>query len=91
MVSYQDFFPNQEKGGFFTPDKSESLQAPLSRMNQWLSENSELAIINVETVVLPNIYKTGEKGSIDPSLKVRPDIQTRWYQGFRVWYREGKF
>ncbi|MCB9230575.1 MAG: hypothetical protein H6581_02880 [Bacteroidia bacterium] len=91
MIQYQDFFPTLEKAGIFTADKIESLQDPLSRMNTWIEDNPGIEVINIETVVLPNIYKKSTSSTSNPSLKTEPSQSDKWYQGFRIWYREGHF
>ena len=55
----------------------------------WINSNPNIAIMNVETVVLPNIHRYSEGGSTDPELTVsQTDGQkARWNQFFRVWYR----
>ena len=44
-------------------------------------------VVNVETIVLPNIHSPHEDGTADPSLHVSGDHGSRWYQVFRVWYK----
>ena len=52
---------------FLSPAEYESFDAALIAANQWIKEN-EIRVVNVETVVLPNIWSRYEEGSRDPSL-----------------------
>lgn len=54
-VAFRDFTPTGEKTGFFS-STYESLQDCLQRANRWMAaENPD--VINIETVVLPNLVK----------------------------------
>lgn len=85
-VAFKDFTPNVEKWGLFR-NTFESFQDCLQRANQWIAaENPD--IINIETVVLPNL-----KNSEDPVAYNSEDPVTymaeagRWHQFVRVWYK----
>ena len=56
-----------KKGGFFTVAKAQEFQACLDQANEWIS-NRQIEVINIETVVLPNIHDELEEGSMDTNL-----------------------
>ena len=81
-VAYQDFAPEITRSGFFTRD-IEPLSDCLRRANDWINTVNP-RIINVETVVLPNIWS--EDGSEDTELRTSGDMLSSWHQFVRVWY-----
>lgn len=87
MFDYRDFHPDQlEPGGFFKVAKWEPFEAAMKRANEWVEEH-EVEVINIETVVLPNIYSPGEEGSEDAKLHTSGEYGSGWYQVLRVWFR----
>ncbi len=85
MIQFIDFVPDIKKK-FLVANEVESLESTRQRMNEWIRQNKTYEIINVETVVLPNIHGRNEEGSQDPELHFA-EYQPVWYQIFRVWYR----
>lgn len=85
MIQFKDFVPEIKKRLFLSND-IEDLSVALERMNDWLRKNEQYQIINIETVVLPNMHSRNEEGSIDPELSFA-EYNPVWYQFFRVWYR----
>jgi hypothetical protein len=81
-LSYQDFFPVVLKSGFFATEH-ESLTATVARVNDWVKE-SGVKVINVETVVLPNIECTEDASKV--GIRTSGEISSHWYQVVRVWY-----
>jgi hypothetical protein len=87
MIEFQDFVPEvRDKGGFFRMPTLEQLSESLGRANDWIAKN-EFDVINVETVVLPNIHVSGEEGSTDTQLRTAGETSASWHQFIRVWYR----
>lgn len=89
-LRFKDFVPEQlAKAGWFTLAQHESLEELLGQIDRWIEKNPELMIVNIETVVLPNIHHPKEEGSTDPELVANQTDGTRvrWYQFFRVWYK----
>ncbi|REE01584.1 hypothetical protein [Marinoscillum furvescens] len=84
----KDFVPEKTKGGMFKSGKIQSFDEVLNAANQWISENPSLKIVNVETVVLPNIHDSDEEGSHDTELWTGGESSSHWYQLLRVWYRD---
>ncbi|GHB98522.1 hypothetical protein [Cerasicoccus arenae] len=90
MIRYQDFAPEKTAaGGFFKMPTFESLDECVAQANRWIEDN-QLELINVETVVLPNMHISGEEGTSDVSLHTSGDMMSNWHQFVRVWYRTDK-
>lgn len=84
-IAFKDFAPGIEKKGFFK-DRYEPFQDCLRKANEWIqAENPDL--INVETVVLPNLWDSGETGSEDPEIHTSGEMASSWHQFVRVWYK----
>ncbi len=91
MLKYKDFVPKRipgQAGGFFsaaTPERHESFDKALDEANAWIS-NNEINILNVETVVLPNIWAEHEEGTEDGSLYTSGTSHR--HQFIRCWFTE---
>lgn len=86
MIAYQDFVPEKiASGGFFKMPSYESLNECLRQANRWIAANG-IEVVNVETVVLPNMYAPGEEGSADVQLRTSGEMSATWYQFIRVWH-----
>jgi hypothetical protein len=89
VLRYQDFIPlRTAPPGFLKPAEYEPFAAALADANEWIKEN-EIRVLNVETVVLPNIWSPYEEGTHDPALGTSGDSPSFWYQVIRVWYEVG--
>ncbi|MEL6256253.1 MAG: hypothetical protein AAFR87_29890 [Bacteroidota bacterium] len=87
MIRFEDFVPEQlEKAKFLKKARYESFDSTLERMNEWQRRNSNYRIINIETVVLPNIHLKAEEGSTDVDLPTEGEFSSNWHQFLRVWY-----
>ncbi|MFY0607882.1 MAG: hypothetical protein JXR10_14280 [Cyclobacteriaceae bacterium] len=84
----KDFVPEKSKGGMFKSGKIQSFQEILEEANQWIKENSDVKVVNVETILLPNIHESDEEGSMDTELYTAGESSSNWYQFVRVWYRK---
>ena len=88
MITFKDFVPAVTAGpNIFGKRSFEDLAQTRQKMNEWIENEPNLKIINIETVVLPSIHKPSEKGSDDPELKIHGETISKWYQFFRVWYK----
>ena len=83
----KDFVPEKIKGGVFKSSKIQNFQEVLEAVNRWQSENPAIRVINIETVVLPNIHDKDEEGSQDTELWTGGESSSQWYQLLRVWYQ----
>ena len=61
--------------------------AAVAAANKWLSETN-VKLISIETVVLPNIWSKWEEGSGDASIGTSGDSPSRWHQFLRCWYHD---
>ena len=87
MIEFRDFVPDVvSEAAFFKAAEYESLEAAVTAANQWINE-FKIKVINIETVVLPNIWSRWEEGSTDTSLGTSGDSPSHWHQFIRVWYR----
>ncbi|MEO0794471.1 MAG: hypothetical protein AAFX93_04895 [Verrucomicrobiota bacterium] len=88
MIKYKDFVPTvEDRGGIFREASFEELSEAVERANNWIGHHG-VVVINIETVVLPNIHAENESGSEDQSLRSTGDGFSNWHQFIRVWYRE---
>ena len=87
MLKYKDFVPKQISApGIFDAGEHESFDHAVEAANEWL-ESSNIKLISIETVVLPNIWSKWEEGSADASIGTG-DSPNRWHQFLRCWYQE---
>ena len=88
MIQHIDFAPKvTKKGGLFKATQIEGFTTLMDTMNEWIASN-DYEIINVETVLLPNIYDSDEEGSEDTMLGTGRESSSHWYQLIRVWYKQ---
>ena len=87
MIEFRDFVPEVvSEGALFKAAEYESLDAAVTAANRWVHE-FKIKVINIETVVLPNIWSRWEEGSTDTSLGTSGDSPSHWHQFIRIWYR----
>lgn len=86
-IQAKDFVPAKTKGGLFKSGTIQTFNEVLAAANAWIASNPQVEVINVETVVLPNIHESDEEGSMDTELYTGGEIASRWYQLVRVWYK----
>ncbi|MEO7103437.1 MAG: hypothetical protein ABI311_08640 [Gemmatimonadaceae bacterium] len=89
MIRYRDFAPHLIKRGLLHTDDYETFDAAVSAANEWLA-STEIEIINIETVVLPNITPDRSEGTVDGRVETEEAMTSinEWYQFVRVWYHE---
>lgn len=86
MIGFQDFAPRQIRpAGFLTNAEYENIVEALNAVNDWIQTNG-VRVLNVETVVLPNVWRPGETGTGDPSIHTSGESSSTWHQFIRVWY-----
>ncbi len=87
-VNFRDFVPEVlDAGGIFTKATYEGLAELRKRMNQWIEGNG-IKVLNVETILMPNLNSPREEGSEDAAVWSSGDFATTWNQFIRVWYVE---
>ncbi len=88
MLKYRDFVPQEIKApGFLNAGEHEAFDHAVEAANRWLVE-SDVKLISIETVVLPNIWSRWEDGSSDASIGTSGESPSRWHQFIRCWYYE---
>lgn len=81
-LACRDFIPAVVKGGFFA-STYEPLDAVVARANDWM-RTSGARVINVETVVLPNL--DAAVGADANAIRTSGEMASHWFQVVRVWY-----
>lgn len=90
MFCFRDFVPRQIQPPRFglsvtaQQGEYETLESALAAANEWLDREA-VRVVNLETVVLPNLWSGWEEGSQDAVLGT-PSGAPLWYQFIRVWY-----
>ena len=88
-IQFKDFVPRKvAEAGLFKPAEFESFDEAVKAASRWVKEN-DVQLINVETVLLPNIWSHFENGTADSSLGTSGDSPSHWHQFVRCWYRVG--
>lgn len=87
MIKCKDFVPEKKKGGIFKSGSIQHFDEVLQELDVWLAADKK-QIINIETVLLPNIHDAEEEGSQDTELWTGGESASKWYQLFRVWYHD---
>ena len=86
-LQFRDFVPQMLSNfGLFKVAEYESFEAAVQAANQWL-QDSPIELVQLETVVLPNIWSKYEEGTTDGSLGTSTSATSHWHQFLRVWYR----
>lgn len=87
-LRYLDFVPRQVKApGLITEGLYENFDAAVKAANGWLAEN-HVQLLQLETVVMPNLWNDWEEGTKDASISTSGDAPSRWHQFLRVWYHQ---
>lgn len=87
MIAFKDFVPQElQPPGFLSAGQYALVDQTVETANDWIRQ-SGVKVLNVETVVLPNMTNSGEEGTGDAKLRVAgSDMGSFWYQFVRVWY-----
>lgn len=87
MIAFKDFLPRQLRApGFLSDAQHETFEAAVAAANEWIAARS-VRVINVETVVLPNLWGPDEEGTGDAAVRTAAeDYSSTWHQFLRVWY-----
>jgi hypothetical protein len=87
MIAYEDFVPKVlNPGHLFQSAVYEDFDHAVESANKWILAE-QIDVVNVETVVLPNVHSSQEEGSNDPAILSYGEFNTLWHQFIRVWYR----
>lgn len=87
MIYFRDFEPRLlQAAGIFNAAQYENVHTILQEVNDWIRDEN-IQVVNIETVVLPNMHNWGEEGTTDPELRTGGEVGSTWHQFFRVWYK----
>lgn len=84
MLEFIDFVPEAEVSMFNV--NVNSLESAVKEMNEWLRINEAVEMVNVETLLLPSIHRSGNH-SETTKLRTAGETSSNWYQVVRLWYR----
>ncbi len=88
MISFRDFAPRQvAPAALFKQASYESLDEALADANDWIARKG-VTVLNVETVVLPNLNSSSAEGTEDPNVVTNAEFLMTWNQFIRVWYNK---
>ena len=95
MIQCKDFAPRiTERGPFDGASDYESFSDVVSTVNQWI-ESTTIQVINVETVVLPDLIEGTSDGVYGVTtsnafypVMISQGLAINCFQCVRVWYRE---
>lgn len=88
MIKHKDFAIKRIRPATWSkPPKFEPMEETILRVNGWIEQHEHL-VLNVETIVLPNVAQGGlqiYKGAYKTTEEA--DAVNWWYQIFRVCYQ----
>ncbi len=87
MIEFRDFAPRELSSAcVFADARYETFQDAVAAANAWLSDSST-EVVQLETVVLPNVWAPAEDGTADGAVATSGPSDS-WHQFLRVWYKE---
>lgn len=86
-IQYIDFAPKALDKSFWGTHTYENLDEVLNRANEWIRKNYSTEIVNVETVVMPNIYKKGKALTNESIQYYTGGHMVHNFQIIRIWYK----
>jgi hypothetical protein len=90
MIAYKDFVPQRPPvTELYRGVETETFDEAVKAANEWIQQQQGIKLLNVETVVLPNIWRKVEQGTRDADIRMGDEDFTRWHQFVRVWYEAG--
>lgn len=87
-LEFRDFAPVMlDPGGIVSPPTFEPFENAVRAANEWFRK-SGVTVVNVETILLPNLTLLSDKATSGVAL-FRVSQDAYWYQIVRVWYDAG--
>ena len=86
-INYIDFEPKPLEKSFWGTHTYEKLDEVLKRANEWIRRNYSTEIVNVETVVLPNIYRKDTAQTNQVAQFITGGSTVNNFQIIRIWYK----
>lgn len=53
--------------------------------NAWITQHS-VRVLNVETLLMPNVWNSAARGTLESRMHSSAEMATHWYQIVRVWF-----
>ncbi len=95
MLAFMDFVPRyvllKDEGMFsMHSERAETFDQAVAIAASWIKQNG-VRVMQIETVVLPNMWSSNEEGSRDGSLRQATGGGlgyefSRWHQFVRIWF-----
>lgn len=86
MIAFQDFAPKQVTQNVGPlASQWEPFDQAVVAANGWITTNC-VAVISIETLLLPNIWNTTARGTLESRMHTASDMAIHWYQVVRVWF-----
>jgi hypothetical protein len=86
MIAFQDFAPAQLSiSGGPIASQWEPFDQAVIRANAWIQQYS-IRVISVETLLLPNVWNTVARGTLESRMHTSADMANHWFQVVRVWF-----
>ncbi|KQC34020.1 hypothetical protein AAU57_12270 [Nonlabens sp. YIK11] len=86
-IQYIDFEPRVLEKSFWGTHTYETVDATLERANEWIRRHYSKEIVNVETVILPNIYTKGKAQTNQTTKYPTGGSIVQTFQIIRIWYK----
>jgi len=86
MIAFQDFAPGQiAHGSSPLTSQWQPFDQAVIAANTWIKQYS-IRVISVETLLLPNVWNTVARGTLESRLHTSGEMSNHWYQIVRVWF-----
>ena len=86
MIAFQDFAPAQTtQGASPISNQWQTFDQAVIAANAWIQQYS-VRVISVETLLLPNVWNTVARGTLEARLHTSGEMSNHWYQVVRVWF-----
>lgn len=88
MLAYRDFAPRSLSRSMWEEltgaETYETFDVAVEAANAWI-RSQRVKVVNVETVVFPNVFEKSEEGTSDARVTTMSGWAS-WHQFVRVWY-----
>ena len=86
MLQFKDFVPKMlALGGFLKRAEFDTFEQAAEAAGRW-AQSKGVRVVNVETVVLPNLHSPHEEGSVDAAIHTSGEMASSWHQFLRIWF-----
>jgi hypothetical protein len=86
MIAFQDFAPGQmSQATSLVAGQWQPFDQAVVAANAWIQQYA-IHVISVETLLLPNVWNTVARGTLESRLHTTGDMSNHWFQVVRVWF-----